>query len=51
MEPMNIAAKFRARRVEARDRRAVNRAIDRAATPSMRHELIVIAQNQHRNLY
>jgi hypothetical protein len=43
---MNIAAKIRARRVEARDRRAVSRAIDQAATPAMRHELIVIAQNQ-----
>jgi hypothetical protein len=43
---MNIAAKIRARRVEARNRRAVNRAIDNAATPAMRHELIVIAQNQ-----
>ncbi len=43
---MNMAAKIRARRVEARNRRAVNRAIADAATPGMRHELIVIAQNQ-----
>ena len=43
---MNIAAKLRARRVEARNRRAVSRAINEAATPGMRHELIVIAQNQ-----
>jgi hypothetical protein len=43
---MNIAAKLRARRVEARNRRAVTRAINEAATPAMRHELIVIAQNQ-----
>lgn len=43
---MNMAAKLRARRVEARNRRAVSRAIESAATPSMRHELIVIAQNQ-----
>jgi hypothetical protein len=43
---MNIAAKLRARRVEARNRRAVTRAINDAATPAMRHELIVIAQNQ-----
>ena len=43
---MNMAAKIRARRVEARNRRAVNRAIADAATPAMRHELIVIAQNQ-----
>jgi hypothetical protein len=47
---MNIAAKIRARRVEARNRRAVNRAIDNAATPAMRHELIVIAQNQANRL-
>ena len=39
---MNIAAKLRA----ARTRRAVNRAINRAATPSLRNELIVIAQSQ-----
>lgn len=43
---MNIAAKVRARRVRARNRRAVNRAIETAATPAMRHELIMIAQNQ-----
>lgn len=43
---MNLAAKIRIRRIEARDRRAVSRAIREAATPAMRHELIVIAQNQ-----
>ena len=43
---MNIAAKLRTRRVEARNRKAVSRAINDAATPAMRHELIVIAQNQ-----
>ncbi|RZS37767.1 hypothetical protein EV193_105326 [Herbihabitans rhizosphaerae] len=43
---MNIAAKFRARRVEARNRRAVNHAIESAATPAMRHELIIMAQAQ-----
>jgi len=47
---MNLAAKLRARRIEARDRRAVNRAINQAATPAMRHELIVIAQNQANRL-
>jgi hypothetical protein len=41
---MNIAAKIRARRVEARTRKAVSRAIEQAATPSMRHELITLAQ-------
>ena len=48
---MNLAAKFRARRIEARDRRAVNRAINDAATPAMRHELIVIAQNQAHRIH
>jgi hypothetical protein len=43
---MNLAAKFRARRAQARHRRAVNRAIEMAATPAMRHELVMIAQNQ-----
>ncbi|WP_199441053.1 hypothetical protein [Umezawaea beigongshangensis] len=47
---MNIAAKLRARRVEARNRKAVNRAIDNAATTAMRHELIVMAQAQATNL-
>jgi hypothetical protein len=45
-DPMNITAKIRARRAEARTRRAVNRAITMAATPAMRHELVVIAQSQ-----
>ncbi|HEY3259555.1 MAG TPA: hypothetical protein VGJ95_04690 [Pseudonocardiaceae bacterium] len=43
---MKIAARLRARRVESRNRRAINRAIERAATPAMRHELIAIAQQQ-----
>jgi hypothetical protein len=43
---MNIAAKLRTRRSQARNRRAIARAIDQAATPALRHELIVIAQNQ-----
>ena len=47
---MNLAMKIRARRAEARDRRAVNRAIDRAATPALRNELIMIAQNPSRHL-
>lgn len=40
----NIAAKLRARRAEARTRRAVNRAIDNAASPTVQQELIAIAQ-------
>jgi len=43
---MNFAAKLRARRAEARNRKAVARAIDMATTPSMRHELMAIAQAQ-----
>jgi hypothetical protein len=46
---MNITAKIRARRAEARTRRAINRAIESAATPAMRHELITIAQQQNGN--
>ena len=43
---MNIAAKVRARRVEARNRRAVNRAVASAATPAMRDEILIMAQRQ-----
>jgi hypothetical protein len=43
---MNIAAKVRARRVEARNRRAVNRAVANAATPAMRDEILIMAQRQ-----
>jgi len=44
---MNVTAKLRARRVEARTRKAVNRAISQANSPSMRHELVAIAQIQY----
>jgi hypothetical protein len=44
---MNIAAKIRARRVEARNRRAVNHAITTAATPAMRDEILLMAQRQN----
>jgi hypothetical protein len=40
----NIAAKLRAHRAEAHARRAVRRAIDTAATTTVREELIAIAQ-------
>jgi hypothetical protein len=43
---MNVAAKLRARRVEARNRRAVNRALDQAKTPAMRDEILAVAQRQ-----
>ena len=44
---MNIAAKLRARRVESRNRRAVNRALVEAKTPAMREEILAAAQRQH----
>jgi len=43
---MNIAAKLRARRVEARNRRAVNQALAQAKTPAMRDEILAVAQRQ-----
>ena len=48
--PMNITAKLRARRVEARNRKAIANAIDMASTPAMRHELMAIAQSQSTTL-
>ena len=39
-----ITNTLRARRQAARTRRALNRAINTAATPSMRDELIIVAQ-------
>ena len=48
---MNLAAKIRARRAEARTRRAINNAIAGAATPALRDELIVISQNPGRQLH
>jgi hypothetical protein len=41
-----LATTLRNHRLAARNRRAVNRAIDEASTPAMRNELIVMAQNQ-----
>ncbi|MER6663003.1 hypothetical protein LCL61_13885 [Amycolatopsis coloradensis] len=50
-KPMNnIAAKLRARRAEARTRRALNRAIDTAATATVRQELIAISQARHTHM-
>lgn len=43
---MNIASRLRARRSRNRNRRAVEHAVARAATPAMRDELLVIAQQQ-----
>jgi hypothetical protein len=47
---MNIAAKLRARRVEARNRKAIAHAIYMAPSQAMRHELITLAQNQSTTL-
>lgn len=47
---MNLTAKIRARRAEARNRRAVGRAISEASTPAMRAELIAVAQNSARHM-
>jgi hypothetical protein len=47
---MNFAAKIRARRAEARTRKAVSKAIDAAATPAMRHELMMLAQSRLQGL-
>ena len=42
----SLAKAFRSRRESARTRRAVNRAIETAATPALRDELILMAQRQ-----
>ena len=47
---MNVAAKLRARRVEARNRRAVDRALAQAKTPAMRDEILAVAQRQQMSL-
>ncbi len=41
-----LAKAIRSQREISRNRRAVSRAIDHAATPAMRDELILIAQRQ-----
>lgn len=47
---MNITAKLRARRVEARNRRAVNQALAQAKTPAMYEEILAVAQRQQQTL-
>jgi len=47
---MNMTAKLRARRVEARNRRAVNRALAQAKTPAMRDEILAVAQRQQMSI-
>jgi hypothetical protein len=44
---MNITAKLRARRVESRNRRSLNKALAQAKTPAMREEIIAVAQRQN----
>lgn len=41
-----ITNAIRNSRTDARNRREISRAIERAATPSMRDEIIMIAQRQ-----
>jgi hypothetical protein len=42
---MSTVTSWRQRRQAARTRRAINRAIDTASTPAMRHELMTLAGN------
>ncbi len=44
----SLAKALRSRREIARDRRAIERAIDGASTPAMRDELILMAQRMGR---
>lgn len=44
---MNVAARIRARRIQNRNRRAINTAINNAATSTVRDELITLAHQQH----
>lgn len=46
----NIAAKLRARRAEARTRRAMQRAIENAHSATVRQELMAIAQARHTHM-
>lgn len=47
---MSIARSIRTRRADARTRRDLAKAIRTAATPSMRDELIMVAQRNATNL-
>lgn len=46
---MNITARLRAARARARTNRDLARALDRAATPAMRQELLAIAARGQSN--
>ncbi|GAB3622519.1 hypothetical protein GCM10027418_06010 [Mariniluteicoccus endophyticus] len=43
---MSFAQSLRTRREAARTNRAINKAINNAATPALRDELILVAQRQ-----
>jgi len=47
---MNLTARLRAHRARTRHRRAIDDAISRAATPAMRNELILMAQQQQQSM-
>lgn len=42
-----IISSLKDRRIEARNNRAIARLIDRAGSPAMRDELIIMAQRSH----
>lgn len=45
-----IISSLQGRRIEARNNRAIARLIDRAASPAMRDELIIMAQRSQSGL-
>ena len=47
---MSTVSSWRQRRQAARNRRAINRAIDGASTPAMRNELVAIANSDVHSL-
>lgn len=44
---MSLASTYRTRRNAARTQRAINKAINNAATPALRDELLLVAQRQY----
>lgn len=44
---MSFAKNLRTRRDAARTQRAINKAINNAATPALRDELLLVAQRQY----
>lgn len=46
-----IISSLKGRRIEARNNRAIARLIDRAGSPAMRDELIIMAQRSQSGMY